>query len=149
GRLSLGARERPGQALPGAPTEEARQAQSPGHPGRTVGPRRLSDAAAEEGVRSQTLLERRARRHVGPAEEVCREAATSRQGIAVRFGGITPATDGTKAPEGLGSSGARTSVRRRPGYSSSGCIPARRDRAGLRFPRRQPYNLVHGGTLCE
>ena len=22
-------------------------------------------------------------------------------------------------------------------------------RAGLRFPRRQPYNLVHGGTLCE
>ena len=22
-------------------------------------------------------------------------------------------------------------------------------RAGLRFPRRQPYNPVHGGTLCE
>src|SRR5215831_18609805 len=22
-------------------------------------------------------------------------------------------------------------------------------RAGLRFPRRHPYKLVHGGTLCE
>src|SRR5262249_30312505 len=34
-----------------------------------------------------------------------------------------------KAPEVLGSSGARTSVRRRPGYSLSGCTPAEPDSA--------------------
>ena len=34
-----------------------------------------------------------------------------------------------KTPEDLGSSGARTSVRRRPGYSSSGCTPAEPDSA--------------------
>jgi hypothetical protein len=64
------------------------EAQGPGHLGRATGTGRVPHAAAEEGVRCETILERRTQAHAGPDAEVASKTGTSHQGSGVRFGGI-------------------------------------------------------------